>query len=83
MTTTAAPFYVENLRRARLARTARAAELTAARLEDLEHLAAARVTREAAALRAGFPTVEAMERFCRRVGRHDLIRAMPSERSAV
>ena len=82
MTTTAAPFYVENLRRARLARTARAAELTAARLEDLEHLAAARVTREAAAPRAGFPTVEAMERFCRRVGRHDLIKSLPLQRSA-
>ena len=37
---------------------------------------------EAAAPRAGFPSVEAMERFCRRVGRHDLIRAMPTERSA-
>lgn len=80
--TTTAPFYIENLRRARLTRTALAAKRTAARLEDLEHLAAAHVTREAAALRAGFPTVEAMERFCRRVGRHDLIRAMPTERSA-
>lgn len=48
----------------------------------VEHLAAYRVTREAAAPQAGFPTVEAMERFCRRMGRHDLIRAMPSERSA-
>lgn len=59
MTTPAAPFYVENLRRARLARTARAA-----------------------APRAGFPTVEAMERFCRRVGRHDLIGSLPLQRSA-
>ncbi|EFD50319.1 hypothetical protein HMPREF0569_1572 [Micrococcus luteus SK58] len=82
MTAPAAPFYVENLRRARLARTARAAELAAARLEDLEHLAADRVTREAAAPRAGFPTVEAMERFCRRVGRHDLIQSLPLQRSA-
>ncbi|PFH07226.1 hypothetical protein BX598_1901 [Micrococcaceae bacterium JKS001869] len=80
--TTTAPYYIENLRRARLARTARAAELTTARLEDLEHLAAARVTREAAAPRAGFPTVEAMERFCRRMGRHDLIKSLPLQRSA-
>lgn len=80
--TTAAPFYVENLRRAREARTVRAAELTAAGLEDLEHLAAYRVVREAAALRAGFPSVEAMERFCRRMGRHDLIQSLPLQRSA-
>ncbi|QCP08206.1 hypothetical protein FDF08_09615 [Micrococcus luteus] len=82
MTTAAAPFYVENLRRAREARTARAAERTAARLEDLEDLAAARVAREAAARRAGFPSVGALERFCYRVGRHDLIKSLPLQRSA-
>ncbi|MCO0632747.1 hypothetical protein NGH33_01995 [Micrococcus yunnanensis] len=77
---------MENLRRAHevghALRAERDAARQAARLEDLEYLAAARVTREAAAPRAGFPTVEAMERFCRRMGRHDLIKSLPLQRSA-
>lgn len=75
----------ENLARARAvsarARRVRDGRRRADRLEDLEHLAAQRTPREEAARRTGFPSVEAMERWCRRAGRHDLIQSLPAERS--
>ncbi|MFJ8321924.1 hypothetical protein [Micrococcus luteus] len=61
---------------------AAARERAAARLEDLEFLAAQGANRAEAARRAGFPTVSALERFLSRHRRLDLVAALPTEHQA-
>ncbi|MCF8559949.1 hypothetical protein [Micrococcus yunnanensis] len=58
---------------------AAARERAAARLDDLEFLAAQGTNRAEAARRAGFPSVPALERFLSRHGRADLRRALPAD----
>lgn len=68
-----------NGRKAAAVSIAAARERVAARLEDLEFLAAQGASRAEAARRAGFPSVPALDRFLSRHGRADLRRALPAD----
>lgn len=66
----------QNVRRAQAVSLANRLARVAARLEDLEFLAAAGAELQEAAHRAGFPSVHAMARFLYRQDRHDLYAAL-------
>jgi len=79
--TPVAPHLMENVARAQDAWRAKSSAAVADRIEGLTTCAVRGDTRQQAVQAAGFPSLAALQKFCSRHGRLDLLARLPLERS--